>query len=185
MAALTSLARSIGEPSAFDAFYIEHAERLLRFFARRTLDGEAAADLTAETFAQAYRSRRRFRGRGDEEAAGWLYAIAYRQLASFRHRGLVDRVMRERLGIATPQLVDADYERIEQLADLPALRDELARVLDLLSPGAQVALRLRVVDELAYGEIATRLDVTEQAARARVSRALRDMAHLFNQEVLT
>lgn len=119
MAALTSLARSIREPPAFDAFYVEHAERLLRFFARRTLDGEAAADLTAETFTQAYRSRPKFRGRSDEEAAGWLYAIAYRQLALFRHRGAVDRVTLERLGIATPQLVDADYERIEQLLIFP------------------------------------------------------------------
>jgi DNA-directed RNA polymerase specialized sigma24 family protein len=37
-------------------------------------------------------------------------------------------------------------------------------------------VRLRVVDELAYPVVAARLGITEQAARARVSRALRVLA---------
>ena len=48
------------EPEAFGAVYERHAETLLGFFARRTLDPEAAAELTAETFAQAFVFRRRF-----------------------------------------------------------------------------------------------------------------------------
>ncbi len=45
------------DPEAFTALYRRHAEALLRFFARRTLDPEAAAELTAETFAQAFASK--------------------------------------------------------------------------------------------------------------------------------
>ena len=45
----------LADVEAFVALYREHAEALLVFFARRTLDAEAAADLTAETFAQARR----------------------------------------------------------------------------------------------------------------------------------
>jgi DNA-directed RNA polymerase specialized sigma24 family protein len=52
------------EPEAFGVLFERHAEDLLRYFARRTLDPEAAAELTAETFAQAFASRRRFRDRG-------------------------------------------------------------------------------------------------------------------------
>ena len=37
-------------------------------------------------------------------------------------------------------------------------------------------MRLRVVDELGYPAIATRLGISEQAARARVSRGLRALA---------
>jgi RNA polymerase sigma-70 factor (ECF subfamily) len=37
-------------------------------------------------------------------------------------------------------------------------------------------VRLRVVDELPYPDVAARLGISEQAARARVSRALRALA---------
>jgi DNA-directed RNA polymerase specialized sigma24 family protein len=57
---------------------------VLAFLARRTFDTEAARDLMAETFAQAYRSRTRFRGSSDAEAAAWLYSIALVLAASRR-----------------------------------------------------------------------------------------------------
>ena len=53
---LTALARAAGgEPEAFAVFYDEHGRDLVRFFAPRLIDAEAALDLTAETFAQALR----------------------------------------------------------------------------------------------------------------------------------
>jgi len=182
MAYLTPLARSAKQPTAFDDFYEAHAAGLLTFFARRTLDPEVAADLTAETFAQAYKSRSRFRGRTDEEAGGWLYTIAHRQLARYRHRGGVERKAIERLGLDVPALDDIEYERIDDLAELATLRHDLADALAQLGPDTRIALQLRVVDELPYSEIARRLDVSEEAARARVSRALRGLAHLSTQE---
>jgi len=51
------LLASRAEPVAFVELYRRHAEDVLRYFARRTLDPEAAAELTAETFAEAYASR--------------------------------------------------------------------------------------------------------------------------------
>jgi RNA polymerase sigma-70 factor (ECF subfamily) len=39
------------------------------FLARRTFDVEVARDLTAETFAQAFEHRGRFRGQSDAEAS--------------------------------------------------------------------------------------------------------------------
>ena len=43
------LLASRDDPAAFVELYRRHAEDLLRYFARRTLDPEAAAELTAET----------------------------------------------------------------------------------------------------------------------------------------
>lgn len=57
------------QPEGFGAFYRLHSARLLRFFARRVYDSQVAFDLTAESFAQAFLSRHRFRGR-DEQQAG-------------------------------------------------------------------------------------------------------------------
>ena len=63
-----------------------HREPLLLFLARRTAYPEVALDLWAETFAQAAAGRRRFRGASEDEAAGWLYAIARRRLARYHRR---------------------------------------------------------------------------------------------------
>src|SRR6266581_2467895 len=80
------LALSLRHPEAFAALYRRHAEELLHFFARRTLDPEAAAELTAETFAEAFASRASFRDRG-AGAGGWLFGIARHQLSRFYRSG--------------------------------------------------------------------------------------------------
>jgi RNA polymerase sigma-70 factor, ECF subfamily len=77
----------LSDPGAFSVFYREHARMLLVFFTRRTFDAEAALDLTAETFAAAFASRRSFRGASDQEAGGWLFAIARRQLVRYFEAG--------------------------------------------------------------------------------------------------
>jgi RNA polymerase sigma-70 factor (ECF subfamily) len=45
--------------------------------------------------------------------------------------------------------------------------------LDALPQDQREAVRLRVLDERTYAEISQRLGVSEQTARARVSRGLR------------
>src|SRR3954469_2972328 len=54
------LALAPARPEAFAAFYRRHERLLLGFFMRRTGEPELAADLTAETFAAALVSVRRF-----------------------------------------------------------------------------------------------------------------------------
>src|SRR5215208_5940111 len=55
------LAAARTDASAFRALYDRYAARVLRYHQRRTSDADAAHDLTAETFAQAWLARRRFR----------------------------------------------------------------------------------------------------------------------------
>jgi len=170
------LRRSRSHPGAFERFYERHADGVLRFLARRTYEVEVARDLTAETFAQAFRSRRRFRGTTEEEAAAWLYAIARNLLSRYRRTGAVEHKATERLGIALSPLTEADHERVVQLAGLAELRTAVAAEFERLVPDQRDALRLRVVEELPYPEVAARLAISEPTARARVSRGLRQMA---------
>jgi RNA polymerase sigma-70 factor (ECF subfamily) len=182
---LTALARSQQEPTAFAAFYRAHAPALLRYFARRTLDPEVAADLTAETFARAYQHRGQFRGTTDQEAGGWLYTIAQRQLLAFQRRGAVELKALRQLGTDAPGLGEDEYERIEELAEIVSLRGKIAAALRELAPSTRLALTLRVVDNLDYRQIAERLDINEPAARARVSRALRGLHKLTKDAATT
>ena len=165
--------RWVLDDERFSALYRDTAQNLVVFFARRTYDAEAAADLMAETFAKAYLGRRRFRGSTDEEARSWLFGIARRRFAMYVRRGKAERRALRRLGLERPQLVELDYTRIEELAGLDAMRETLAKHVSGLAPAQQVALELRVVRELPYPDVANRLGISEQAARARVSRALR------------
>jgi RNA polymerase sigma factor (sigma-70 family) len=156
----------------FNALYDANAQALLVFFTRRTLDAHTARDLWAETFAQAFASRRRFRGSSQEDARAWLYGIAHRQLAQLYRRGAVEQRALRRLAAEPPPLSDADVERLEELAGLAHLRDEVSEAMDQLPPRLREAIALRVVEELPYKEVAARLDITPEAARVRVSRAL-------------
>jgi RNA polymerase sigma factor (sigma-70 family) len=175
------LRRSVAEPDAFGGFYDAHFQGLLRYLTRRACDAEAGLDLTAETFAQAFLGRRRFRGTTDAEAAAWLYRIAKRQLARYFKKGEAEQEARRRLGLERPEL-DLETERqIEQLAELDELRATLRAELSALPPAHRDALRLRVVEEMPYPEVASRLAISEPAARARVSRGLRALAESLRQ----
>ena len=168
------------EPDAFTELYRRHAEDLLRYFARRTLDPETAAELTAETFAEAFASRATYRDQGVNGVA-WLYGIARHRLGRFFRSGRVDAAARRKLGMPQRDLPADDYERIEDLIDFAPIREALAEALETLSPDQREAMRLRVIDGLGYAEVAARLECTEQNARQRVSRGLKKLALLLQE----
>lgn len=179
-----ALRRSSRRPPAFDVFYRHHVGALFSYLNRRVYDADVAMDLTSETFAQAYLSRRRFRGRTDPQAAAWLYRIADHQLARYFRRSAVERRALHRLGIEPPRLDEGEQARIEELADTAGLRAAVREELERLSTEQRDALRLRIVEELSYGEVASRLDISEQAARARVMRGLKALAQSLKRHSL-
>lgn len=168
------------EPEAFTEIYRRHAEDLLRYFARRTLDPETAAELTAETFAEAFASRANYRDQGVNGVA-WLYGIARHRLGRFFRSGRVEAAARRKLGMPERDLAPQDYERIEDLIDFAPIREALVEALDTLNDEQRDALKLRVIDGLGYAEVAELLTCTEQNARQRVSRGLRKIALLLQE----
>jgi RNA polymerase sigma-70 factor, ECF subfamily len=178
---MTEMESHRGRPGGgldFSAFYAEHAGRILVYLARRCLDPEV--DLMAETFAQAFANRKKYRGATREEASAWVFAIAQHQLADYFRRGRARQKAVRRLGLTIPPLVD-DNARIEELADLGQIRPMLAAHFVRLSADQQRAVRLRVIDEMPYPEVARRLGVSEHTARARVSRGLRRLGASLNE----
>jgi len=160
------------EPEAFGVLFERHAESLLGYFARRVLDAEAAAELTAETFAQAFASRRRFRDQGSDGLA-WLYGIGRHLLARYFRNEAVDARARRRLGMPERTVGNDDYERIEELIDFDAIAQVVREALAELPTDQREAIKLRVIDGLSYRELAEQVGITEQTARARASRGLR------------
>ncbi len=177
------LLASRNEPSAFVEVYRRHSEEVLRYVAGRVLNPEVAAELTAETFAEAFASRRSFRDTG-VDGVGWIYGIAKHQLGRYFRRGRVDTEARKKLSMPLRPLPDEDYERIEELIDLEPIRAALVEALGTLDADQRRALELRVVDGLPYPEVAAKLACGEQAARQRVSRGLRKLALLLQERGL-
>src|SRR3954469_10641609 len=164
------------DPDAFAAFYDAYAERVLVYFTRRVLDVETAFDLLSETFAIALERRAQFRGDTPEQEQGWLFSIARSELSHYWRDGNVERSALERLGVPVPGLTDPQIERIEDMAGLSEVAAPLAEALASLPEDQRRAVELRVVEEYGYAEVAQALGITEQNARARVSRGLRGLA---------
>jgi RNA polymerase sigma-70 factor, ECF subfamily len=174
---------SATEPGAFGVLYQRHAEDVLRYFARRTLDPEAAAELAAETFAQAFASRTTYRDTGANGVA-WIYGVARHQLGRFFRSGRVDRAARRRLGMPERDLPPEDFERIEDLVDFAPIRGAIAEALATLREDHRDALRLRVIEQRSYPDVARALACTEENARQRVSRGLRRLALVLQEKGL-
>src|SRR4029078_12620031 len=99
------------DPEAFGVFYDRHVKALLGYFGRRTLDPEAAADLTAEPFASALVAKKRFKP-GGPPATAWLFKIAARRLADYQRKGYVEQRMRRSLEMGRRPGGEADAEVI-------------------------------------------------------------------------
>lgn len=153
------------DADAFRELYERYAARIHRYLLRRCRDEDAAHDLTAESFAQAWLVRARFRDEAGGSAAPWLFGIARNVLLMSVRRQAIERGGRERLGLlgghdtsaATPE--EAWLEGLDEaVAELPEAQRR--------------AVELRVVDELSYDQVADRLGTSPGAARVRVHRAL-------------
>jgi RNA polymerase sigma-70 factor (ECF subfamily) len=177
------LIASRDDPDTFTELYRRHAEDLLRYFARRTLDPEAAAELTAETFAQAFASRATYT-KQEVSGVAWLYGVARHQLGRFFRSGRVEAVFRRKLGMPARELPPDDYERIEDLVVLQPIREAIGEALETLAVEQRDAMRLRVIDGLPYPEVARRLACSEDNARQRVSRGLRRLAIVLQERGL-
>jgi RNA polymerase sigma factor (sigma-70 family) len=157
----------LDDPDAFTELYDRHVGQILTWSTARV--GDYGSDLTAEVFALAWQSRKRFRDEHDGSALPWLYGIAHNVFRSSLRKRRVEYGARERLGLPVT-VMHADFEAVDDRLSLPSA--VLRAVADLPDSERQL-LVLRLVEERPYKEIAQRLDCTPVAARLRVSRSLR------------
>src|SRR4029077_10658981 len=87
------------DASAFRELYERYADRVYGYHLRRSRDPHAAHDLTAETFAQAWLSRARFRDEARGSAGPCLFGLARHVLLVSLRRHRLERRACERLGV--------------------------------------------------------------------------------------
>jgi RNA polymerase sigma-70 factor (ECF subfamily) len=169
------IAASGHDPDAFRQLYDRHAGPVHGFLLRRTRDPDAAMDLTAETFAQAWSSRHRFSDQKDGSAAGWVFGIARNVLSrSARERRMV-RAATDALGLVRPE-----SEAMPDDSWMEGLEADLERALADLPESQRQAVELRILADQPYQAVADQLDCSPTAARIRVSRGLSHMRRSLN-----
>ena len=151
----------------FAALVREIVEPIRRYLARRT-DPDTAEDVLAETLLVCWR-------RLDEIPADplpWAYVVARHCLANAeRSRRRRERLV-FRLAAVAPRPVFT-----EDSADHGALHQALGR----LRPADAEVLRLWAWEELGVGDIATVLEISENAASIRLHRAKRRLRDLLGK----
>jgi RNA polymerase sigma-70 factor (ECF subfamily) len=156
------------DADAFAVIYDRHVGAVLAWARARV--GEYGEDLTAEVFARAWCSRRRFSDQGNGSALPWLVGIAQHVLRDSLRKRRVETAARERLDLPLSIAPEPGFEAVDARLSFPeAVRQALAGLPEV----DRQLLYLRVVEDRSYREIGARLRCTPVAARLRVSRALR------------
>ena len=134
-----------------------HGDELLDH-ARRLAGAQHAEDVVQDALLRALRAYPRLRHA--EHLRAWLYRIVTNCAMD------VHRAGRREVPAADPAAgVAVDPEQLDGFEDL----------LTGLTEPARAALRLRFVDDLEYEAIARRLECSPEAARQRVSTAIRTL----------
>jgi RNA polymerase sigma-70 factor (ECF subfamily) len=160
-------AHRAGDTGAFEELVREYRPALIAQGKKSLGCGSAAEDAVQETLVRAYRALPTFSG--DYRLGPWLHRILTNVCIDEAKRRKRDYEKIDRV-VVTP---GAEFVSPSIEEELGYDRDysQLDAAIDELPTNYQEALKLRFVDDLGYGEVAQVIGVSEQNARARVSRA--------------
>lgn len=166
----------------YSEIYRDNYQRVFAFLYRMCRDYHLAEELTQETFFQAFRSFRSFKGKSD--IFTWLAAIAKHCYSRY--------LRKNRQGFEC-----ADFERIAEVyfedgrnhANDPEsvyLRGELKaaarRVVGRLPAKYRDVVMLRIYAELSFSQVADALGISENSAKVIYFRAKKMLKEEFDHE---
>jgi RNA polymerase sigma-70 factor (ECF subfamily) len=160
-------AHRAGDGEAFDELVREHRQSLLAHAKRKLHCDATSEDALQETLVRAYRALPKFDG--EYRLGPWLHRIM--------HNVCIDEAVRRR---RDGEKTDKFAAQVTPRSDAPSIEDELGlhfddsalqEALEELSEPYREALELKFVKEYDYSELAAHSGVSEENARARVSRA--------------
>ncbi len=159
------LAHQAGDPFAFTEIVRDHYPAMYARARRRMGDQRAAEDAVQDALLRAYKSLNGFSGEYKLEA--WLHRILDNVCADAGSRRLRDARLAERFGTYAAGVVPGADEDIVDTHAVAMVRAAVAELPDTY----REALVLRDVMDMEYADVAEHIGITEENARARVSRA--------------
>ncbi|MDX1515764.1 MAG: RNA polymerase sigma factor [Woeseiaceae bacterium] len=173
-----------GDPDTFERFFDDNFARLYRFaLARLGGDGQAAEDIAQATLTRAIRKLSSYRA--ESQLFTWLCAICRNEMSDWlrrqgRYREHIvltedyPEVQAVVESFATPfeESPEAHYQRTESVRLIQV-------ALDRLPPKYGDVLEWKYVEGRSVKEIATRLQIGQEAAQSLIARAKRAFAEVY------
>ena len=158
-----------GDADAFRKLFQRYHPRIYAFVLRRIGDSAQAEDTTVETFAELWRTAKRFRG--ESRPSTWIYGIAHFKALAARRAAARNK---------RSKVISVDFETLsrapadEDLQEQVEAREEVRRVrqaIQNLPQRYRQVIELAFFEHLSYGEISRRLGMAEGTVKTQVSRA--------------
>jgi RNA polymerase sigma-70 factor (ECF subfamily) len=147
-----------------------------RYAHRLCGEDEAAKDLVQETFLNAYRGLRQFRG--DAKISTWLYTIASRACLRMRRKrkGAPERELSLEEFVPSSEgefrlQIPIDGLTPQQALENKELREALEQAINKLPKKYRMALVLRDMEGLSAGEAGGIMGLSERTLKTRLHRA--------------
>lgn len=150
---------------------VRRHQSAVRNFLRHLTRGDAALadDLAQETFLQAHRSLRRFRG--EAGFSTWLLGIAHNHWRNAR------RKQRDHAPLDESTALESSTGPTARVSDL---KHDLALALRELTAEEQLALHLAYQQGLSHGEIASLLDWPLGTVKTHLARSKEKLRHFLS-----
>jgi RNA polymerase sigma factor (sigma-70 family) len=167
-----------GSQAAFAELVQRHLDLVYATALRKTRAHHRARDITQSVFTDLHRKAKSLAGR--KSVAGWLYLSA--QLAAMKLARQESRRERreqraEEFGPTAPEpTVPIEWNRVAPLLD---------SVLVKLPPADREAILLRFFQQATFADVGAFLNVSENSARMRVSRAVEKARKLLTKQGIT
>lgn len=165
-----------GIRSAFSELVTRHQKQMMRVALRMVRDWDVAEDIVQESFIKAYQNIADFAGRASFRS--WLYQITV-NTAKNRLRTLG----RESTGLdhITVATTDNTEQKLMAIDVKQLIRDEVAK----LPARQQMALSLRIFEDLSFKEIAQIMQCPYDTAKANYRHALLKLKQRMESELET
>lgn len=155
-----------GDTRAFTQIVADHYRILLVQAERRLGDRGQAEDAVQETFERAFRAMCRFGTAGEYRLGAWLSRILLNVCSDHSVRRANERGLPERMAVREVPVADVG----DNLSD-PQILQIVRTAIHALPSAQRDTFLLKEIDGLSYPQIADRLEISEESARARVHRA--------------
>ena len=163
-----------GDNGAFEELLLLHQKKVYNLCLRMSANADDALDLSQEAFLRAWRALGQYQC--EASFSTWLFRLTSNICIDFLRR----KKRRQETSL-TESYEDSDegaelsvpdtQPSPEQQAMTNETRIELVRAMEQLSPEHREILQLRVIEGLAYEEIAEILDIRVGTVKSRLARA--------------
>lgn len=163
-----------GARTAFSELVTRHQKQMMRVALRLVRDWDAAEDVVQESFIKAYQNLKGFAEKASFKS--WMYQITI-NTAKNRLRTLG----RESIGVdhLTIAVDDNTVGRMMEVDVKKLIRDEIAK----LPARQQMALNLRIYEDLSFKEIAQIMECPYDTAKANYRHALLKLKERMDGEL--